>query len=234
MRKRLPRADKKLIIPGGDKSPGKQPKEETIVLHGKDEKKGGYDPTVVLQESIPVINATTLAEEHQGVKQVHRDLENHPDSEDWGGGFMAFPEPAHVLRGPDGNIANVTPLSEIPGVELTREQEEVAAVVADAKPTPVPLNREDRHKLISILATRMFKYYRQLPKDYPGYHPFRDGIPDVPDGSPKNLNPTGQDLHPATDAQIFQWLYKFCGARATVINKNKHGGGIQDLALRIE
>ncbi len=59
MRKRLPRADKKLIIPGGDASPGKEP----IILPGKDTEKGGDDPTVVLEDvqtSIPTIDATTL------------------------------------------------------------------------------------------------------------------------------------------------------------------------------
>lgn len=232
MSKRLPRADKKLRIPGGEKSPGKP--AEKYVLPGKDIKAGGDDPTIVLQPGLRTITATTLAEEHQGVKQLHRELSNRKDTEDWGDGWTAFPEFAHVLRGPDGAIANVTPLSEIPGVEMSDNEKEEIAVVADAKPTPVHMNRADRHKLISILASRMYKYYHQLPKDYPGYHPFRDGIPDLPAGSPKNIAPKGESLYPATDAQIYQWLYKFCGERATVINKRKFGGGIQDMALRIE
>ena len=230
MRKRLPRADKKLIIPGGDASPGR----ETTVLPGKDIHKGGDDPTVVLQEGIPIINATTLAEEHQGVKQVHQELVDREDSEDWGGGFISFPEPAHILRGPDGAISSVVPISEIPGVELTPAQIELASEIAEANPAPVPLNRKQRHQLISVLATRFFKYYQQLPKDYPGYHPFRDGIPEYPKGAPKGLSPDLNDCYPATDAQIYQYLYRFIGARATVINKRKFGGGIQDLALRIE
>ncbi len=230
MRKRLPRADKKLIIPGGDASPG----SESTVLHGKDTQAGGDDPTVVLQEGIPIINATTLADEHQGVKQVHKELAARDDVEDWGDGFLAFPEPAHVLRGPDGAITSVVPISEIPGVELTPIQEETLAMVADAKPTPVPLNRKQRHQMISILATRLYKYYYQLPKDYPGYHPFRDGIPEYPKGAPKNLSPDANDCYPATDAQIYQWIYEFVGQRATVINKGKYGSGVQDMALRIE
>ena len=229
MRKRKARADSKLIIPGGDASP-----RDDTVLHGKDTTKGGDDPTVVLQEGIPVINATTLAEEHQGVKQVHKELTERDDVEDWGDGFLAWPEPAHVLRGPDGAITSVVPLSEIPGVEFTPQEAEALAVVADAKPTPVPLNRKARHKLISILATRLFKYYQQLPRDYPGYHPFRDGIPEYPKGAPKNLTPDLNDCYHATDAQIYQWIYEFVGQRATVINKGKYGGGIQDLSLRIE
>ena len=222
MRKRLKRADDKLIM-----------HSDEVVLPGKDVVAGGDDPTVVLQEAPPIITATTLAEEHQGVSQVLRELDKDPLSEDWGEGFMAWPEPAHVLRGPDGAITSVVPLSEIPGVEFTAKQDEVAAVVADAKPVPVPLNRQMRHQLISVLATRLFNYYYQLARDYPGYHPFRDGLPDLPKGAPTNLSPTG-DLHPATEAQIYQWIYEFVGARATLVNKNKFGDGVQDIAVRIE
>jgi hypothetical protein len=232
MNKRLPRADKKLIIPGGDKSPGKAP--EKYVLPGKDIKAGGNDPTIVLEPGIREITATTLAEEHQGVKQVHKEVVARDDTEDWGGGMSVFPEFAHVLRGPDGAITSVVPLSEIPGVEMTERQEEAKALIADAKETPVAMTRDERHKFISILTTRMFKYYHQLARDYPGFHPFRDGIPDLPAGAPKNLAPLGEKLYPATDAQIYQWLYKTVGARATVVNKRKHGSGIQDMAVRIE
>ncbi len=232
--KRLPRADKKLIIPGGEKSPGKVPAPEKYVLPGKDIQSGGDDPTIVLEPGIREITASTLAEEHQGVKQVHKELVDRKDTEDWGGGMSVFPEFAHVLRGPDGAITSVVPLSEIPGVEMTEHQKELKAVVADAKETPVPMTRKERHQFVSILASRMFKYYHQLARDYPGFHPFRDGIPDLPDGSPKNLAPNGQQLFPATDAQIYQWLYKVVGARATVVNKRKYGQGIQDMAVRIE
>lgn len=223
MRKRLKRADDKLIM-----------HSEEVVLPGKDVAAGGDDPTVVLQESPPIISATTLAEEHQSVAEVMRELDRDPASEDWGGGFMVWPEPAHILRGPDGAITSVVPLSEIPGVEYTPKEEEIAAVVADAKPTPVPLNRKQRHKLISILAMRLYRYYEQLPKDYAGYHPFRDGLPDLPKGAPKNLSPDRNTLHPATNSQIYQWIYGFVGTRATLVNKNKFGSGIQDIALRIE
>jgi len=233
MSKRLPRADKKLIIPGGEKdAPGDD--RTKAILHGKDINRGGNDPTIVLQEGIRDITATTLAEEHQGLKQVHRELQENPESEDWGDGFTAFPEPAHILRGPDGGITSVIPLSELPGVKLTSKEEEAAAIIVDAKPTPVPLGRKQRHQLISILTGRFFNYYRQLPRDFPGFNPFRDGIPEMPEGSPKNLMPDKRDLYPATDQQIYDWLYKFVGARASIINKRRFGGGIQDLALRIE
>jgi hypothetical protein len=230
MNKRLPRADKKLIIPGADNSPGK----ESHVIPGKDVKAGGDDPTIVVQPGPREITATTLAEEHQGVKQVHKELKDRDDTEDWGGGMQVFPEFAHIIRGPDGAIKHVTPLSEIPGVEMTEEQKEIKAVVAEAKETPVAMTRSERHKFVSILTQRMYNYYGQLSRDYPGFHPFRDGIPDLPAGSPKNVAPGASKLYPATNAQIYQWLYKVVGARATVINKRQIGGGIADMAVRIE
>jgi hypothetical protein len=100
------------------------------------------------------------------------------------------------------------------------------------------MNRKQRHQLISILAGRLFKYYRQLPRDFPGFNPFRDGIPsNLSDRDSRNLTPgahKGIDLKPATDQEIHDWLYKFIGTRVSVINKRRFGTGIQDMALRIE
>lgn len=166
--------------------------------------------------------------------QVHKELQARDDTEDWGGGWTAFPEYAHILRNPDGSIASVVPLAEIPGVKMHDKEPDIPPVIAPEKPEKVPMTRAQRHKFISVLAQRMFYYYKQLAKDYPGYHPFRDGLPDLPAGAPKNLQPKGETLYPATDAQIYDWLYKFCGQRATIINKKKHGAGIQDMAVRIE
>lgn len=207
---------------------------QKYLLPGKDVAAGGDDPTVVLEESPRIITATTLAEEHQGVKQVHRELSARKDTEDWGEGFTAFTEFAHVLRGPDGEITNVTPLSEIPGVKMTPLKEE-EIYVADEKPARVPLNRKQRHQFVSILTGRLFKYYNQLPPDYKGYHPFRDGIPEgLQNWDPKNLSPKDVPLFDATNGQIYDWLYKVVGARASIVNKRKYGSGIQDMAIRIE
>lgn len=238
MSRRLPRADKKLILPGNRQAPAPV---ESVILPGEgtrppeDEKaRQEWEPTVVLQERIMNVDATTLAEEHQGMKQVHRDVLKQDGAEDWGDGMTVFPEPAHILRNPDGSIKSVVPLSEIPGVEYTPEQLESLAVVADAKPTPVPLNRSDRHKLVSILAGRLFKYYAQLPVDYPGYNPFRDGVPDRPEGRPDFLKPDPSGMFPATNGEIYDYLKKEVGKRASVINKRRFGDGIQDLALQIQ
>jgi hypothetical protein len=180
------------------------------------------------------VNATTLAEEHQGMKQVHRDVLAQEGAEDWGGGMTVFPEPAHILRNPDGSIKSVVPLNEIPGVEYSERQLEVAAVVAEARPTPVPLGRKERHQLVSILALRLFNYYAQLPRDYPGYNPFRDGVPERPESRPEVLKPDASGLFPATNNEIYEYLKKEVGKRAQVINKRRFGGGIQDLALQIK
>jgi len=169
-------------------------------------------------------------------------------SEDWGDGFYVEPEPVLVTRGPDGSIIRTIPLSEIPGVHFTaqgfkpddpsQQQLEVAnenkVKVVEARETPVPLNRSERTKLVEILAHRLWRYWRDRgPKD-PRYNPFRDGIPELPAGSPAHLQPLpGTDLYPATDDQIMQFARKFVGERAEVINKNRFGGGIEDLALRI-
>ena len=205
-----------------------------IVLPGKDDRAGGADPTIVLESSPRVITATTLAEEHQGVKQLHRELSARKDTEDWGDGFTAFPEFAHVLRGPDGEIVNVTPLSEIPGVKMEPLREDETLTVAE-RPALVPMNRQQRHKFIAILTRRLFKYYRQLPPDYKGYHPFRDGIPEgLQNADPKNLSAKPVKRVPATDGEIYAWLYKVCGARASIVYKRKHGTGIQDMTVRIE
>jgi hypothetical protein len=129
----------------------------------------------------------------------------------------------------------VTPLSEIPGVKLSKEQEEGIMVANEAKPTPVILNRKERHQLKSILAGRLWKYYQQLSRQHPGYNPFRDGIPkDLPPGDPRNLSGKGVDLQPASDAEIFEWLYKVVGEKASVVDRKRFGSGIQDMAIRIE
>lgn len=213
----------RIILPGDDTRP---PTEET--------ERESWQPTVVLQEGMRNVKATTLAEEHQGMRQVHKDVQRAEGAEDWGDGMTVFPEPAHILRNPDGSIKSVVPLSEIPGVEYTREDMEKKAMVAEAKETPVALNRKERHQLVTVMARRLFLYYQQLPKDYPGYHPFRDGVPERPGGRPDFLKPDPSGLYPATDGEIFEYLKQEVGKRATVINKQRFGGGIQDLAVRIE
>ena len=244
MSRRLPRADKRLILPRGDRQASASQETDPIILPGsdtappKDEaERKSWEPTIYIDPQMREIDATTLAEEHQGMKQVHRELQARDDAEDWGDGWTSFAEPAHILRGPDGSIVRITPLSEIPGIELTNQEKEQIEAVQATTPKTVPMNRDQRHKLKSILAGRMWKYYRQLPMNYQGYNPFRDGLPlELAAGDPRRLAPhkSGAELTPATDKEIYDWLYEFVGKRTSVVDKRRGFGGIQDMALRIE
>lgn len=207
---------------------------ERIVIEG-DGEKGSSDPTIVLQEGIREITDSTIVDSHAPKSAQRAQLE--AENEDWGEGFYMSPQPVLVQRGPDGGIVRTTPLSEIPGVsfeggKLVRDNE---IKEVEAKPTPVPLSRSDRQKLVAILAGRLWRYYRDRGPNDPRYNPFRDGIPDLPAGSPENLQPLPTTkLYPATEGQIMDWLKRFIGERVTVIDKKRFGGTIEDLALRIE
>ena len=159
--------------------------------------------------------------------------------EDWGDGFYVDPVPVHIQRGPDGEILRTTGLNEIPGVswESGRYRQEQKVKEVEEKSTPVPLGTADREKLVAILANRLFHYYKDRgPNDPKPFNPFRDGIPELPAGSPEHVQPQpGTDMYPATDGQIHDYLRRFIADRVKVINKNRFGGNtIQDIALRIE
>ena len=109
--------------------------------------------------------------------------------------------------------------------------------VAEAWTAPVKLSRAQREKLVDTLTLRLFKYYQSLPPDAQKYNPFRDGIPNLPDGHNKALNSergqaVGMILNPST-TEVMSWLRKFVGARAQLVNKKEGYGGIADVALRI-
>lgn len=204
--------------------------------------KGGYilgegteeDPAVFLKDKVSrEIVDTTLGDRDAPRRHILAELAK--THQDWGDGFFVNPEPQHIVRGPDGSIVRITPFSEIPGVEYTHKEEDEKALVVEARETPVPLNRQDRTKLVTILAVRMCRRWKSRGPGDPRYNPYRDGIPDLPAGSPENLQPLPTTkLFPATDGQILEWTKRFIGERASIINKNRFGGGIQDMALRIE
>lgn len=210
---------------------------DRIILPGDGEKGSeGSDPTIVLEETIREIKDTTLADAHAPKSEIHKQLAE--DAEDWGDGFYVSNEPVLVQRAPDGSIIRTTPLSEIPGVhwqggKMVADEE---PLVAKEKPTPVTLGREERRKLVTILAGRLVRYWRDRGPNDPRYNPFRDGIPELPAGSPEHLQPLpGTPLYPATDGQIYEYAKKFIGERVQVIDKKRFGSGhIQDLALRID
>lgn len=209
---------------------------ERLILPGDGEVASATsDPTVVVQEVIRNIEETTIADAHAPASELRKQVTE--GREDWGDGFYVDPVPVLVQRAPDGSITRTTPLNEIPGVSYTGgkmvpdEPLEVAP-----KPTPHPLGTADREKLVGILATRLWNYYRDRGPGDPRYNPFRDGIPELPAGSPEHLQPLpGTVLYPASDAQIRDYLRRFIVERVTVINTRRFGGNtLQDLALHIE
>ncbi len=209
-----------------------------IILPGDGEKATqDSDPTIVLEEGIREITATTLADDQSDRSTFREQVRAGKD--DWGDGFFVEPEPVLVFRAPDGGIERTVPLSEIPGVhygERELSQEELEKKEEAAGPSRVPLPTAQREKLVSILTNRLFRYYADRGPGDPRYNPFRDGIPELPAGSPQHLQPLpGTDLFPATNGQIHDYLRRFVAARVQVVNKNRFGGNtIQDLALRIE
>lgn len=220
---------------------------QRIILPGDGERGSvDSDPTVILEQGeIRDIQHTNLADEHAPIGTIRRQVAE--GKEDWGDGFFVEPEPVHVLRAPDGSIVRTTPLSHIPGVHydrgklqrdiVTPEQVDREGRIKEvaAKETPHPLNRSDRTKMVEILARRLYNYWRERGPQDPRYNPFRDGLPELPAGSPEHLKPLpGTQLWPATDGQIMDYARRFVGERATVINRNRFGNSIEDLALRIE
>lgn len=147
--------------------------------------------------------------------------------EDWGDGFFVNEEPVVVQRGPMGEIVRTIPLSEYS--EFQREEQQADPLLAEQKIQPTPISREDRDKLVYILASRLFKWYASQPRHPTKYNPIYDGIPDVPAGSPENLQPIpGTQLFPATPNQIMEWLkVKVIAPRVKVQNHRRGLDGYQ-------
>ena len=182
------------------------------------------------------LEETTLGDRDAPKRQL---IQSIPAThEDWGGGFFVYPESVLVTRDKWGKIVRTTPLSEIEGVDPNPIDfdPEVDPVLAEQNATVVPMTREQRGKFHAILAHRLFYYYKDRGPADPRYNPCRDGIADLPAGSPEHLQPlAGTQLFPATEGQIYDWLFKFTSERATVIDKRRFGGGhLEDLAVRIE
>jgi hypothetical protein len=84
----------------------------------------------------------------------------------------------------------------------------------------------------------LFRHYASEPslRNRERFNPIRDGIPEVPAGSPEHLAPKpGTPLYPATTGQVYDYLLRFVAQRAKVIDTKRFGGGtLADMALRIE
>lgn len=191
------------------------------------------------------IKDTNFVETHQSERGIRHDLSEK--GEDLGEGFLIHDEPVLIQRGADGGIVKITPLSELPGVHfegtvLTLDEKpqklvEAEAMVAEAKESPVPLSASDRDKLRHILATRLYKHYESEAslRNRAKWNPFRDGLPELPEGAPEFLKPSAMmPLVPATPGQVYEYLLKHVAQRAKIIDKKRGYGGIADIALRIE
>lgn len=207
------------------------------VLLGEEEESGVVSPDIFFDPTIiREITATNFINTHAPSSEIKAQLEE--GATDLGEGFLMQDEPVLVERDQDGGIVRLTPLSEMAGVNMHRPQDEpVEPVEGKTRETLHPISRKDRTKLVTILAVRLLKNYATpLAMKAPAYNPLRDGLPDVPTGSPENIEPLpGTKLYPASADQVLDWLKEFIGARATVINKNRFGPGyVEDLAIRIE
>lgn len=222
------------------------PSAEEIILPGSKDEAGQITDEIHLTEANVVnIEHTNLADHQADASSFKKELEE--GTVDLGDGFLIHEEPVIVDRDMvSGDITRLTPITEIPGVDYHHGVMSQAPkldldgepVVAEAKETLFPVSRDQRHKLVSIMAARLMKHYQKLPDSYPGFNPVRDGIPTLPAGSPEHLEPLpGTPLYPATASQVFEYLKDTVGQRAKFINKQRFGDGhspdLRDLSIQI-
>jgi hypothetical protein len=146
--------------------------------------------------------------------------------EDWGGGFRVDTEPVVIERGADGGIIRTVPLNDVLEAQAILDEQawDRNPVVAPTVHSPVPMDTQQREKLVRIMAVRLFKWYAAQPPHPARYNPVYDGIPNLPPGSPEHLQPLpGTKLYPATPDQVLEWLKtSVLAPRIKVIN-NKRG-----------
>jgi len=215
-----------------------------LLLPGDQDEGGGDSPDIILEDvTVTEITDTNLADHQADRSSFRKELEE--GSIDLGDGFLMQEEPVIVDRDVHtGRITRLTPINELPGVEYHRGKinfadTEEKVKEAEAKEELYPLPRDQRDKIVGILAARLLKHYQKLPDSYQGYNPLRDGVPELPAGSPEFLEPLpGTPLYPATPAQVFEYLKREAGKRAHFINKQRFGDGVspdlRDLDIRIQ
>jgi len=209
--------------------------KQTIHLPGEEPDDGDVE---LVEGSVWEIRDTTLADRDLPKTLLRRKLSEMGD--DLGDGFVMHNTPVLVTRDlTTGAIIKTTPLNELPGVEWTAADEE-ALLAGQERETLHPISRQERTKLVEVLSLRLLRWYKdteQMANRY-RFNPVRDGIPELPAGAPAHLAPLpGTPLYPATEGQVMDYLRRFIGSRAEVINKNRFGPGykddVRDLALRI-
>lgn len=156
-------------------------------------------------------------DQHQSKQAIRRQLA--AEGEDWGDGFFVQTEPVMIERGADGAIIRTTPLSEV----RYWEKDTTPPVEADPIPTLKPIPLSEREKLVTVLALRLFKYYKSMPPSLTRYNPIYDGILDAPPGSSVLLQPLpGSKLYLASETEVFEWLKnKVIGPRVRIVEKKQ-------------
>ena len=215
--------------------------EKGIFLPGDSEATGEEEaPDLFLTApgNVGVLKDTNLADRDAPIRHLRQDLAKLGD--DLGDGFVIHHQPVRIERDIDGNIVRTTALTDIPGVEYTSEEMEKLTMVAEAKPKIKTLTRAERSKLLDVMIYKLMKYYANpvVMANMAKYNPVRDGLIDVPAGSPEWLSPLpGSQFYHATPGQVAVWLKGNIAPRVSVIEKNRFGPGfsddVADLAVRI-
>lgn len=177
---------------------------------------------------------------------IDRDDKIDPDSlgEDWGDGFFVQTEPVLIKRDAHGNIARTIPLSEVAArreMMLEAQRASGQAVEVDPIGPPNRLSREDKQKLVFIIAKHLWDWYKdqgRLPNEL---NPLYDGIPtchEHPEGCPlTRCEKKGRNITRkyASESEVLDWLVRVVGARATLnINKSNQMGYRPTLTLKRE
>jgi hypothetical protein len=171
-------------------------------------------------EQVQVVNTGRVITERS---DFDRDLSVRSGDlgEDWGDGFFVDAEPVIVQRDVEGEIVRTTPLSE----HLSNQERLLEQQVEEAREpviTPQPLNREQRDKLVFVLAKRLFDFYREMGPNPMRYNPVYDGIPTRPRGVGQSIVPRpGTQLYDATPLQVFDWLKEWVRERVEITNKRQ-------------
>lgn len=176
-------------------------------------------------------------DQHQDLKTIRREIAE--GAEDWGDGFFVDYEPVVVTRDAGGLITRTTPISEIPWLDADPDENPVVAAPVTA-PGPQRTAAE-REKLVDVLAMRLFKWYQSQPPSPTQFNPLYDGLPELPPGAPRSLQPLpGTDIYPATPGQVYEWLKaKVIGPRVQLVNKKRGWRGYigdadaNDVSVRI-
>lgn len=164
--------------------------------------------------------------------------------EDWGDGFFVEQEPVLIQRNAAGHIIRSIPLSEVAAHRaMLEEADRLAGPPKEVEPisSPNKLSREDKDKLVFIIAKHLWDWYKaqgRLPNEL---NPLYDGIPTCHEhlaGCP--LTPCGKKGRKigrlyASEGEVLEWLVRVVGSRAKLnIERSGQQGYRPMLTIRRE